>query len=292
MPALREGYPPAVDGPRPIVFVTDFGLESEWVGICHAVMCKVAPACRVIDLSHFIEPLDVEAGARMLSDSLGYLPDDAVLLAVVDPNVGKDRDIAVETGDGRLLVGPDNGLMSSTWAASGGARRAVEITSPDVILGPVVASFHARDVLCPAAAHLASGMPLEQLGDEFDPGGLVSLVVRRPQVERGKIRCEVIDHNRFGNIQLNVRKQDLGVAGLDGVARLAVEGLAGWVEARRGETFADFAPGEYGVIFDPRGWLTIVRGNPGNAIKDLHLSVGDMVWITAGEEWEPEAQTA
>jgi S-adenosylmethionine hydrolase len=281
-----------VEAARPIVFVTDFGLESEWVGICHAVICKVAPTSRVIDLSHFIEPLDVEAGARMLSDSLAYLPEDAVLLAVVDPNVGKDRDIAVETGDGRLLVGPDNGLMSSTWAASGGARRAVEITSPEVILGPVVASFHARDVLCPAAAHLASGMPLEQLGDEFDPGGLVSLVVRRPQVERGKIRCEVIDHNRFGNIQLNVRKQDLGVAGLDGVGRLAVEGLAGWVEARRGETFADFAPGEYGVIFDPRGWLTIVRGNPGNAIQDLHLSVGDMVWITAGEEWEPEAQTA
>jgi S-adenosylmethionine hydrolase len=277
---------------RPIVFLSDFGLESEWVGICHAVMCKVAPDARVVDLSHFVEPLDVEAGARLVTDSLDYLPDDAVLLAVVDPNVGKDRDIAVETGNGRLLVGPDNGLLSPAWAASGGARRAVEITSPEVILGPIVASFHARDVLCPAAAHLAAGMPLEQLGDEFDPGSLVALVVRRPQVEPGKIRCEVIDHNRFGNIQLNVRKQDLGAAGLDGVTRLAVEGLVGWVEARRGETFADFAPGEYGVIFDPRGWLTIVRGNPGNAIQDLRLSVGDMVWITAGEDWEPEAKTA
>jgi S-adenosylmethionine hydrolase len=275
---------------RPIVFMTDFGLESEWVGICHAVMCKVSPESRVIDLSHFIEPLDVEAGARMLTDSLDYLPDDAIVLAVVDPNVGKDRDVAVETGNGRVLVGPDNGLFSSVWAASGGARRAVEITSPDVILGPVVASFHARDVLCPAAAHLAAGMPLEQLGEEFDAGSLVSLVVRRPQVEPGKIRCEVIDHNRFGNIQLNVRAQDLGVAGLDGAPRLAVEGLVGWVEARRGETFADFAPGEYGVIFDPRGWLTIVRGNPGNAIQDLRLSVGDMVWITAGEDWEPGTQ--
>ena len=67
-----------MNGARPIVFVTDFGLESEWVGICHAVMCKVAPASRVIDLSHFIEPLDVEAGARLLTDSLAYLPDDAL----------------------------------------------------------------------------------------------------------------------------------------------------------------------------------------------------------------------
>jgi hypothetical protein len=288
--ARPEGYAPA--GVRSIVFMTDFGLESEWVGICHAVMCKVAPESRVIDLSHFIEPLDVEAGARMLTDSLAYLPDDAVVLAVVDPNVGKDRDVAIETGSGRVLVGPDNGLLSSSWAASGGAHRAVEITSPDVILGPVVASFHARDVLSPAAAHLAAGMPFEELGGEFDPSSLVSLVVRRPQIEPGKIRCEVIDHNRFGNIQLNVRALDLGTAGLDEVPRLAVEGLVGWVEARRGETFADFAPGEYGVIFDPRGWLTIVRGNPGNAIQDLRLSVGDMVWITASEDREPEAQSA
>jgi S-adenosylmethionine hydrolase len=279
-------------GARSIVFLSDFGLESEWVGICHAVMCRVSPETRVVDLSHFIEPLDVEAGARLLADSLDYLPEDAIVLAVVDPNVGKDRDVAVETGNGRVLVGPDNGLLSPAWSASGGARRAVEITSPEVILGPVVASFHARDVLCPAAAHLAAGMPFEQLGDEFEPGSLVSLVVRRPQVERGKIRCEVIDHNRFGNIQLNVRKQDLGAAGLDGVPQLAVEGLAGWVQARRGDTFADFAPGEYGVIFDPRGWLTVVRGNPGNAIQDLNLSIGDMVWITATEDWEPEAKTA
>jgi S-adenosylmethionine hydrolase len=265
---------------RAILFLSDFGLESEWVGICHAVMCRVAPASRVIDLSHFIEPLNVEAGARLLSDSLEYLPADAVVLAVVDPNVGKDRDIAVEAEDGRLFVGPDNGLLSSSWKASGGVRRAVEITSSEVITGPVVASFHARDVLCPAAARLAHGMPIEELGGAIDPATLVTLEVRLPQVERGKIRCEVIDTNRFGNIQLNVRLGDLSAGGLEGAPRLAIEGLVGWAEARRGETFADFDPGEYGVIFDPRGWLTVVRGNPGNAIQDLQLAIGDMVWIT------------
>jgi len=269
---------------RPIVFLSDFGLESELVGICHAVMCKVAPDARVVDLSHFVEPLDVEGGARLLTDSLDYLPDDAVLLAVVDPNVGKDRDIAVETGNGRLLVGPDNGLLSPAWAASGGARRAVEITSPEVILGPIVASFHARDVLCPAAAHLAAGMPLEQLGDEFDPGSLVALVVRRPQVEPGKIRCEVIDANRFGNVQLNVRESDLALGSLHDSPRLSVESLAGWVEVRRAETYADFDRGEYGVIFDPRGWLTIIRGNPGNALEDLQLSIGDVVLISGDHD--------
>ncbi len=81
-----------------------------------------------------------------------------------------------------------------------------------------------------------------------------------------------------------MREPDLAAARLDDAPSLAVEALVGWVEARCGETYADFAPGEYGVIFDPRGWLTIIRGNPGNALQDLRLSIGDMVWITANDE--------
>jgi S-adenosylmethionine hydrolase len=267
---------------RPIVFETDFGLGNEWVGICHAVMSRVAPGSRIIDLSHLVRPLDVSGGARLLADSLPYLPEDAILLAVVDPNVGKDRDIAVQAEDGRLLVGPDNGLLSAAWSAAGGVARAVEITSADVIIEPVAPSLHARDVLCPAAAHLAAGMSIERLGGALDPGSLSTLELADPEIEAGKITCEVIDYNRFGNIQLNVRRSDLERAGLAEGAVVAVEAIAGSVQARQGETYADFAPGEYGVIFDPRGWLTIIRGNPGNALEDLSLSLGDLVWISKG----------
>lgn len=267
---------------RPIVFETDFGLGNEWVGICHAVMSRIAPGSRIIDLSHLVRPLDVSGGARLLADSLRYLAEDAILLAVVDPNVGKDRDIAVQAEDGRLLVGPDNGLLSAAWSAAGGVDRAVEITSPDVIIEPVAPSLHARDVLCPAAAHLAVGMSIERLGDEVEPSSLSTVELGAPEVETGKIRCEVIDYNRFGNIQLNVRRPDLERARLDDAAVVAVEAIAGSVQARHGQTYADFAPGEYGVIFDPRGWLTIIRGNPGNALEDLSLSIGDLVWISEG----------
>ena len=272
---------------RTIVFVSDFGLENEWVGICHAVMSRIAPGSRIIDLSHLVEPLNVEAGARLLSDSLAYLAADAILLAVVDPNVGKDRDLVVESRDGRVFVGPDNGLLSTAWAAAGGVERAIEITAPEVIVQPVAPSFHARDVLCPAAAHVAAGLPIERIGSTLEPSSLAVLELREPQVEPGKIRCEVIDYNRFGNIQLNVRLPHLALARLGDATQLAVEGLVGWIQARRAETYADFAPGEYGVIFDPRGWLTIVRGNPGNALEDLRLSIGDLVWITEADPGAP-----
>lgn len=264
---------------RPIVFLTDFGFRNEWVGICHAVIGKFSPGSRVVDLSHGVPPLDVRAGALVLSDCLPYLASDAVLLAVVDPSVGRDRDIAVETGQGRLLVGPDNGLLSLAWTALGGPRVAVEITSPSVILEPVSPSFHARDVLAPAAAHLAAGMPIDQLGPSIDTGGLAVLSVPEPDVEAGKIVAEVLDLNRFGNAELNVRQTHLVTAGLDDIATLAVESTAGSALARRVATYSDLEPGEYGVMLDPRGWLAVIRGNPENAAAGLGIQSGDPVWI-------------
>ncbi len=118
---------------RPIVFLSDFGFGNEWVGICHSVMARISPESPIIDLSHGIRRLEVGSGALLLADSMPYIAENAVVLAVVEPNVGKDREIAVETSSGRHLVGPDNGLLSLAWQAAGGVRAAVEITSPDVI---------------------------------------------------------------------------------------------------------------------------------------------------------------
>jgi S-adenosylmethionine hydrolase len=269
--------------PRPIAFLSDFGLSGEWVGICHAVMSRIAPQSRIVDISHFVPTLDIVSGALLLLDSLPYIAEDAVVLAVVDPNVGKDRDIAVVAQNGRLFVGPDNGLLMPALESIGGARLVIEITSPEVIVQPVSPSFQARDILCPAAAHLASGIPVEQLGDELDPGTLVGVAVPEPETEPGKIRCEVLEFNRFGNVKLNVRRAHLEAAGLWDSGELAVEGVSGAARARSGKTYADFEPGEYGVLMDPRGWLTVVRGNPASALEGLGLGPGDQVWVTGSE---------
>jgi S-adenosylmethionine hydrolase len=265
---------------RPIVFLSDFGLGNEWVGICHSVMSGIAPQCPIVDLSHLVRPLEVASGALLLADSMPYVPENAVVLAVVDPNVGKDREVAIETASGRHLVGPDNGVLSLAWEAAGGIRAAVELTSPDVVHRPHAESFRAPDTLCPATAALAAGTPLDRLGDEVDPATLARVRIAEPEIEPGKIACEVIDFNRFGNVHLNVRPADLAAAGLDGEATLAIEALSGSAEAKRGSTYADFAAGEYGVLVDPRGWLTIVRGNPASALDGLGLALAAPVWLT------------
>ena len=262
------------------MFVTDFGLGNEWVGLCHAVMSGISPDSPIIDLSHLIRPLEVASGALLLADSMPYIPEDAVILAVVEPNVGKDREIAIETIGGRRLVGPDNGLLSLAWEAAGGIRTAVEITSGDVLRPIHAESFRAPDTFCPATAHLAAGMDVERLGTPLDPASLSVVTLAEPEVQPGRIACEVIDFNRFGNVQLNVRPADLSASGLDAAAILRVEAVSGAVDAKRGSTYADFPAGEYGVLFDPRGWLTIVRGNPASALDGLGLSLAAPVWLS------------
>lgn len=270
---------------RPIVFLSDFGLGNEWVGLCHAVMSGISPQSAIVDLSHLIRPLEVTSGALLLADSMPYIPEKAVILAVVDPNVGKDREVAIETTSGRQLVGPDNGLLSLAWGAAGGIRAAVELTTP--VAGKVIAeSFRAPDTLAPPAALLATGRPIQELGTSIEPSTLAVVTVPEPEIEPGKIACEVLDFNRFGNVQLNVRPADLAAAGLDTADSFRIEAVSGSADAKRGRTYADFAAGEYGVLFDQRGWLTLVR-NLASALEGLGLSLGTPVWIHAATDGEP-----
>ena len=123
-------------------------------------------------------------------------------------------------------------------------------------------------------------MPLEQLGPALDPGTLASLALHEPEISAGEIRGEVLDFNRFGNIQVNVQEADLASAGLDDAQVLTIKATSASAEARRGTTYADFKEGEYGVIFDERGRMEIVRGNPASALEGLGLSPGHLVWIS------------
>ncbi len=267
---------------RPIVFLSDYGLEDEFVGICHGVIARISPASPVVDLTHAIPPHDVLRGALVLGRSIRYLPTDAVILAVVDPGVGTPRrPVAVETSrGGQLLVGPDNGLLSLAWAERGGVARGVEITEPKVILEPVSATFHGRDIFAPAAAHLADGATLSELGPDVDPASLVEVHPPVPGVETGRIDAEVFGVDRFGNVQLSAGLGDLEQAGLAGAIRLeaVTRGLAAAV--RRAATFGDVTEGEFGLIVDSGGRLAVVL-NRGSAAEALGLAPGDPVAIQA-----------
>jgi S-adenosylmethionine hydrolase len=266
---------------KPIVFLSDLGLRDEFVGVCQLVIAKIAPGTTVIDLSHGIAPQDVQLGALILQESVAYAPDEAVLLGVVDPGVGTDRKaIVVETSSDHVLVGPDNGLLSLAWEATGGATRAFEIAASDVLLTPVSKVFHGRDVFAPAAAHVAAGMPLEKLGPELDVAALRTVSLPAAEVTPGEIRCQVLDVDRFGNVRLNVRPADVERAGLADRPSIKVATTASSALARRVAAYGEVAPGAFAVLEDAWGWMSVIRFEA-NAAGDLAVGTGDPVWLLA-----------
>jgi S-adenosylmethionine hydrolase len=265
---------------RPIVFLSDYGLEDEFVGICHAVMVRVSPESRIVDLSHAVPPQDVLRGALTLHRAIHFLPIEAVVVAVVDPGVGTPRrPIAVETVQGsRILVGPDNGVLSLAWAEVGGVAKAVEISSSAVILEPVSRTFHGRDIFSPAAAHLARGTALEELGPSLDPRSLAALPLPKASVEPGEIDAEVLAIDRFGNAQVSARPEDLAAGGMGVLPDVELQAGEWSTKVRRVQTFGEVVEGEFGLIVDSTGWLTVVI-NRGSAAEALGLKVGDPVTI-------------
>lgn len=259
---------------RPIVFLTDYGLADEFVGVCRGVIARAAPTVAVIDLTHAIRRQDVVQGSIVLGRAAPYMPADAVFLAVVDPGVGSERrPVAVETVGGAHLVGPDNGLLSGAWRALGGAVRAVAITDPSVLLHPVSKTFHGRDVFAPAAAALATGTPLDRLGEAIDPVDLRAIDLPGPMVTPGSVGGRVVMVDGFGNVQLNVRPSDLDAAGLAMAAGLGARTLP------RVATFADVPKGDLAIITDSQGFVAIIV-NGGSAAEKLGLRPGDAVVLS------------
>ena len=193
-----------------ITFLSDYGLVDEFVGVVHSVIRSIAPEVHVVDLTHQIEPYDVRGGGLALARSAPYLCP-GVVLAVVDPSVGTSRrPVGVEVGDGMsVLVGPDNGLLAPAVALCGGATRVVELTAEAYRLDDGATTFDGRDVFGPAAAHLARGVDLAELGPAVDPHTLMPGLVPLTREEDGALLAEVLWVDRFGNAQLNVDPDEL-----------------------------------------------------------------------------------
>ncbi len=192
--------------PRIITLTTDFGTDDVFVGVMKGVIAGIAPAARVIDLTHGVPPQAVEIGALLLRLALPYFPLGAIHVAVVDPGVGSARrPLCIETERG-FLIGPDNGLLAPA-AERAGIRRIVECSNRALWLPTVGATFHGRDVFAPLAAHLAAGTPIEEIGREAPP--LVALELPAARRAGEALHGEVIHVDRFGNLITNVTVDDI-----------------------------------------------------------------------------------
>ena len=267
-------------------FLSDYGLEDEFVGVVKAVVRAIAPQVAVGDVTHQIPPHDIRAGALALARSMQYLTlVPSVILAVVDPGVGSSRRaVAVEAGGengegpGAVLVGPDNGLLASAVAMAGGARRAVSLTNDDYHLPAPGPTFAGRDIFGPAAAHVCAGVDLAELGEPVDPVTLLPGVLPLSRQEEGAVIGEVLWVDRFGNVQLNVDPDDLLL--MDDPLTLS------WSDktrtAVRVRSCSDLRPGQVGLITDSYGLVSVAL-NRRSAAQELRIGSGDSVTIKPAE---------
>ena len=275
---------PDVPAHRTISFLSDYGLQDEFVGVVKAVIRSIAPDVTVLDITHEVPAHDIRAGALTLARSIQYLPA-GIVLAVVDPGVGSARRaVAVEVGgdgetDRAVLIGPDNGLLAPAVAMSGGARRAVALTNAEYQLDAPGPTFAGRDIFAPAAAYLCQGVELDELGDPVDPYTLLPGIIPLSHEEDGGVVGEVLWVDRFGNVQLNVAPEEVDTMGDRVLVKFGTKSRL----ALRAGSYSELKTGQLGLLVDSYGLLSLALDRS-PASEELRLGPGDAVTLQPASE--------
>jgi len=253
-----------------VTLLTDYGRDDDFVGVCHGVIRSIYPEAQIVDITHGIRRYAVRQGALVLRNTLPYMPV-GVHVGVVDPQVGTERRaVALGTADGRIMVGPDNGLLSLAWERCGGVEHAVDVTRSPHRLEPVSATFHGRDIFAPVGAHLAAGAALAEAGDPLDPRELATVDLPQPRVEDDALVAHALVHDRFGNVSLDVDHDDTAGTGIRLGETVEIEAGGERYLATYAQTFADVRPGEL-IVYEDAYRTLAVAINRGDAAATLGL---------------------
>jgi len=259
--------------------MTDFGTANDAVAICKAVIAKISPEARIMDVTHQVTPYQIEEASRFLFGVTPYYPPGTVFLVVVDPGVGTSRKaVIVKTKKGQFFVLPDNGLVTAVVERDGleGAR---EITNRNwMIEAPVSSTFHGRDIFSPAAAHLAEGWDYTIAGPEVPQ--LVRLTARAATNDDKGISGEVVGlDDPFGSLITDVAKEDFEKLGYALGDKVALEINQKRVAIPYARTFMDVPVGESLLYIDSRDRVAIAV-NQGNYSKKYGVEPSATVFIS------------
>ncbi|OIO98681.1 MAG: hypothetical protein AUK03_00950 [Anaerolineae bacterium CG2_30_64_16] len=257
-----------------ITLTTDFGLADGYVGIMKGVILGIAPAARLIDLSHDILPQDVRGAAYVLARAAPYFPGGTVHLAVVDPGVGGERRPVLVQTERALYVGPDNGVFTHALAEPG--ARAWVLDRPAFWLSEPSRTFHGRDIFAPIAAHLAHGVLPDQVGQPIDDPVRLSLAQPVRHAD-GHISGQVMHVDRFGNLITDI-PADWGETG-----RWTCR-VAGQQITHVCATYADGAPGALVALISSGNTLEVAVRD-GNAARRLDVKAGEPVTLWPMSCW-------
>ncbi len=254
--------------PKIVTLCTDFGLRDGYVAAMKGVILSIAPQVCLVDISHQITPQSVREGAFVLRSAYTFFPSGTVHLVVVDPGVGSERRAMAVQAAEHLFVAPDNGVLAYVLRREQQVQ-AVSLTNPVYWREEVSETFHGRDIFAPVAAHLALGVPLEDLGKPLEE--LVQLDLPVPERRsNGTIVGHVIHVDGFGNVVTNI-PADM----LRDCDRWQVMAGKEWIIGLS-STYASAAKGDLVALIGSHGFLEIAV-REGSAARIAHLQVGDTV---------------
>jgi len=264
--------------PPPVIgLFTDYGWDDPYVAQLKGVILTLNPNARLLDITHTVTPFNVTEGAYLLDQCAEEFPAGTIFVAVVDPQVGTDRDpILLETGKGKFFVGPDNGLFSQVLVHEGFSK-AWKLDKPEFFrAGDTSRTFHGRDIFGPVAAHLAAGTDPERLGTPVKT--LVLLPDKEPSFSGGLITAEVQHIDRYGNVILNLP------SGSDMAAKLKEGNLVKISIGRESysaplvKTYGEVEKGRLLLLYGSSGLLEIGM-NQGSAARQLKVEPGASVFL-------------
>ena len=259
-----------------ISITSDFGVQTQGVGIMEGVALSIAPEANVIHLMHGLPAFDITAAARTL-ETVCYLPV-GCHVCVCDPGVGTNRKALIcQVTRGDYLIGPDNGVLIPASRVLGGLVRVHEITNPKYMKHPISPIFHGRDIFMPAAAYLATGVDITEFGPTIDPSTLVAASYDEAIVKDKEIHAQIIQINRFGSLHLNILHEIWDTFDLQPGNQVTL------LLPRFGEltlpvclTFGDVPEGEVLILKDDYGRVEVAK-NMGSFVEQYPVEIGEKV---------------
>ena len=259
---------------RPVVaLLSDFGTRDHYAGTMRGVILGICPDATLVDVTHDIQPHDIQAASLELAAACPSFPAGSIVLVVVAPGVGSARrGLAADTGAHRF-VAPDNGVLTHVFEQTP-PRQVVELTERRYARPTISRTFEGRDRFAPAAAWLARGIRFSALGRPLRDH--VTLDLPALEVQEGSIVGRVVRIDRFGNVVTNVDRRRFERMATAGGVDIEVGGCA---VGRLVETYADIESGEVCALFGSTDHLEFAA-NAASAGERLDLKVGSTVRIT------------
>lgn len=258
---------------RPIItLTTDFGLTDPYVGTMKGVILSRAANAVIVDLSHQIRPQDIQAASLMLQHAYPFFPEGTVHLVVIDPGVGSDRNIIGLKSNHHFFIGPDNGVLTPFFETSTAVHT---VTNKDLFLDTISNTFHGRDIMAPVAAHLATGLPIEQIGPSISVDQCKRIEPPLARISANSIDGNIINIDNFGNLRSSITASDLQTIGHH--EKLTIS-IGFHIIENLSNSYAQGREHEVLALLDSQNHLEIAVRN-GNAAERLNSTIGDRIVV-------------